>query len=68
MYVFVIPGTIQVLPDTLQKVSIGIITSTECDALMAGCIGCRAWEGHICAYDTANQAGSCNVSYSWQIY
>ena len=49
-----------ILPDTLQKVSIPIITSAECDANMAGCIGCRAGDNHICAFDPAAGTGSCN--------
>jgi len=49
-----------ILPDTLQKVSIPIITSDECDANMAGCIGCRAGPNHICAFDPVAGTGSCN--------
>ena len=68
MYVFVITGSSNILPDTLQKVSMPIITSDACDAAMAGCIGCRAGPNHICAFDAAAGTGSCNVSYSWRIY
>jgi len=46
------------LPDTLQKASIGVLTTARCNAMIAG-IG-TAWEGHVCLYDEAEQIGSCN--------
>jgi secreted trypsin-like serine protease len=53
-------GTSQLLPDTLQKASIGVIDTATCDSLVSNVIGARIWDNHICLYDTANQIGSCN--------
>jgi elastase-2 len=49
-----------ILPDTLQKASIGVIGGTQCQTLMSGVSGVTIWDGHICLYDTANNIGSCN--------
>jgi len=46
------------LPDALQKASIQVISTAQCNELI-GTIG-QAWEGHICLYDNANNIGSCN--------
>jgi len=58
--VFMITGSSNVLPDTLQKASIQVIGTAQCQNLVDG-IG-RIWENHICLYDSANNVGSCNVS------
>jgi len=47
-----------VLPDTLQKASIGVISNSQCQTLVAG-IG-NIGAGHICLFDPAGQIGSCN--------
>jgi len=49
-----------VLPELLQKASIGIITTAECNTLLAPVSGASATDRMICLYDTANQIGSCN--------
>jgi secreted trypsin-like serine protease len=49
-----------ILPDTLQKASIGVITTAECQTLVDNVLGARIWDNHICLFDTANQIGSCN--------
>jgi len=46
------------LPDTLQKASIGVVTTAQCTTYLRG-VG-NAWDSHICLYDTANNIGSCN--------
>nr|ABD76397.1 fibrinolytic protease 1 [Eisenia fetida] len=51
-------GSSNVLPDTLQKASIQVIGTTQCQSLM-GSIG-NIWDNHICLYDNANNVGSCN--------
>jgi len=48
----------QTLPDTLQKVSIKVLTLAACRTAM-GTIG-TIWEGHICLNDDAGVVGSCN--------
>jgi secreted trypsin-like serine protease len=47
-----------VLPDTLQKASIEVISTATCSSLV-GSIG-NIWANHICLYDTRNNVGSCN--------
>jgi len=47
-----------VLPDILQKASIQVITTAQCQSQVQG-IG-NAWDGHICLRDANNQIGSCN--------
>jgi secreted trypsin-like serine protease len=49
-----------ILPDTLQQADITVISTSECDTRMTGCIGCNVWDGHICLYDSAEEVGSCN--------
>jgi len=51
-------GSSNVLPDTLQKASIQVISTATCSSLV-GSIG-NIWDNHICLYDTANNVGSCN--------
>jgi secreted trypsin-like serine protease len=46
------------LPDTLQKASIGVITTAQCNTELKG-VG-TAHDNHICLFDTANRIGSCN--------
>jgi hypothetical protein len=60
--VFMITGISNILPDTLQKTSIQVITTAECQTLVDNVIGARIWDNHICLFDTAEQVGSCNVS------
>nr|AAR13225.1 lumbrokinase-4 precursor [Eisenia fetida] len=49
-----------ILPDTLQKASIQVIGTDECQTLVDNVLGCRIWDNHICIYDQANSVGSCN--------
>jgi secreted trypsin-like serine protease len=44
------------LPDTLQKATITILTTQQCQ--QQG--GSGIWANHICTRDTNNQAGACN--------
>jgi elastase-2 len=53
-------GISNILPDTLQKASIQVITTAECQALVDSVAGSRVWDNQICLYDTANNIGSCN--------
>jgi secreted trypsin-like serine protease len=53
-------GSSNILPDTLQKASIQVIGTAECDSNMGGCLNCWVWDNHICLYDSANNIGSCN--------
>lgn len=46
------------LPDILQKASIGVISTAECQTMVDG-IG-SIWEGHICLFSTEGRVGSCN--------
>jgi len=46
------------LPDTLQKASIGVINTAQCNTALNG-IG-TATGGHICLSDAAGNIGSCN--------
>jgi len=46
------------LPDTLQKASIEVVNTDECNQFLQG-VG-LAWDNHICLYDRANNIGSCN--------
>jgi len=46
------------LPDVLQKASIGVITTADCQTRVAG-IG-EIWDGHICLFADAERIGSCN--------
>jgi len=62
MGVLVIIGSSNILPDTLQKASIQVIGTDECQTLVDNVLGCRIWDNHICIYDQANSVGSCNVS------
>jgi len=48
------------LPDVLQKVDIGIISTAECNQRMAPVSGATATEGMVCLYDTSAGLGSCN--------
>jgi elastase-2 len=47
-----------ILPDTLQKASIGVISTAQCSSAVAG-IG-TIWDGHICLLDPSGEIGSCN--------
>jgi secreted trypsin-like serine protease len=49
-----------VLPELLQKAPIGIITTDECNTLLASVSGATATDKMICLYDTLNNVGSCN--------
>jgi len=51
-------GASNVLPNTLQKADIGVVTTAQCNTYLQG-VG-NAWDNHICLYDTANNIGSCN--------
>jgi len=46
------------LPNTLQKASIEVVNTDECNTFLQG-VG-LAWDNHICLYDRANNVGSCN--------
>lgn len=48
------------LPNILQKAPMEVISTTECQSLMSGVSGTVVWDSHICVYDRANNAGSCN--------
>merc|ERR1712055_908325 len=48
------------LPTTLQGVNIGVISNSECSSRMSSVSGANINAGHICIYDSANRAGSCN--------
>lgn len=48
------------LPDALQKVSIDVITTAECDSRMAAVAGADCTDAHIAVFDPALQKGSCN--------
>jgi pancreatic elastase II len=52
--------TSDILPDTLQKASIEVITTDQCQALVDDVTGARIWENHICLYDLLNNIGACN--------
>lgn len=47
-----------VLPDILQKASIQVLTTAQCNTRLQG-VG-NAWDNHFCLYDAANNIGSCN--------
>jgi secreted trypsin-like serine protease len=53
-------NTDNTLPLNLQKADIGIITTTNCNSLLASVSGARVSDLQICFYDSANQMGSCN--------
>jgi len=48
-----------VLPDTLQKASIPVLTTVGCRAQFAG-LSATVWDKHICIYDAEGLVGSCN--------
>jgi secreted trypsin-like serine protease len=50
----------QQLPNTLQQVDLTVLSTSECDMRMTGVGGANVWDGHICVYDPAGQAGACN--------
>jgi pancreatic elastase II len=49
-----------VLPLILQKASIGVITTAECNQLLSPVSGAMVGDMQICLFDTANMIGSCN--------
>lgn len=49
-----------VLPQALQKVTIGVISTADCNQRMSPVSGATVTDNMICFYDTATQAGSCN--------
>jgi len=49
-----------VLPDTLQKVDIGIISTADCAQRMAPVSGATPTDNMVCLYDTSAGLGSCN--------
>jgi secreted trypsin-like serine protease len=51
-------STSQALPNTLQKASIGVLTTAECTTNLQG-VG-SAWDNHICLFDPSGAVGSCN--------
>jgi secreted trypsin-like serine protease len=51
-------GSSNTLPDTLQKASIQVISTAQCNTELRG-VG-SAWDFHICVFDSANNIGSCN--------
>lgn len=51
--------TSNLLPNILQQVNMGIISSQSCSQRMAVIAGSVVNDNHICAYDTAQQRGSC---------
>jgi len=48
------------LPTTLQQLDITILSTSDCEARMTGVSGVDIWDGHICIYDPAGEAGACN--------
>jgi secreted trypsin-like serine protease len=53
-------GTPNTLPDTLQHVSIGVISQIECNERMSPVSGALTGPGQICLFDGQQVAGSCN--------
>jgi secreted trypsin-like serine protease len=49
-----------ILPNTLQQVDLTVLSTSECDQRMTGVGGANVWDGHICVYDPAGNAGACN--------
>lgn len=47
-------------PDIMQKASIGVISTTECNNLLSPVSGATATSMMICLYDSATQIGSCS--------
>jgi pancreatic elastase II len=47
-----------ILPNVLQKASIGVISTADCNVNLQG-VG-SAWDMHICLFDPAGNVGSCN--------
>ena len=60
--VCVITGVPNILPDTLQKASIEVIGTAQCQTLVDNVLGCKIWDNHICLFDSAGEVGICNVS------
>jgi hypothetical protein len=52
------------LPDTLQKVDIGIISTAECSQRLSSINGATPTNNMVCLYDTSAGIGSCNVSFA----
>jgi secreted trypsin-like serine protease len=50
----------QALPNILQQVDLTVLSTAECDMRMEGVGGANVWDGHICVYDPAGNAGACN--------
>jgi secreted trypsin-like serine protease len=48
------------LPTILQKASINIISTDECNEHMSPVSGASVTDNMVCLFDTANQIGSCN--------
>jgi elastase-2 len=48
------------LPNTLQKTSIPVITTNQCDNAMSGVGGANVWDNHICVQDPQGNTGACN--------
>jgi secreted trypsin-like serine protease len=46
------------LPNILQKATIGILTTGQCQNQVAGIA--NIWDGHICIYDAETTRGACN--------
>jgi len=53
-------GATNVLPINLQKVEIEIISTAQCNTILAPVNGASATDRVVCLYDSTNQAGSCN--------
>jgi secreted trypsin-like serine protease len=48
------------LPDTLQKATIGVLTTADCRSRMSAVGGAIIWDSHICVFDPSGNIGSCN--------
>jgi secreted trypsin-like serine protease len=48
------------LPDTLQKATIGVLSTADCRSRMSAVGGAIIWDSHICVFDPSGNIGSCN--------